>query len=137
MNTKMIDIRGRKIKSGDTVRIYQRAQSSFEFYTCKDKKELEESIEWMNTLYGDNEYYPKGRYTLKQFIGNEYLVYLNGRPFGINNPEYIYEKTVYMMSSDHDVPEMNIKEGDKIPCFGGEGYAAGVFRYKANNMEIL
>ena len=137
MNTEMVDIKGRKIKSGDNVRIYQRAQSMFQFYTCKNEQGLKDNIKWIQTLYNKNKYFPNGEYTLKRFKGNEYIVYLNGKIFGLDSPEFIYEKTPFMMGSEHEIPEMNIKKGEKVLCFGGEGYAAGVFRYDANNMEVI
>jgi len=140
MNLNEVDIKGRKIKEGQRVKLYQRPLSFFTFYTCKNEKDLKENECFIKAVFERNDMYPKGIYTLKHWKNDEYIVAFNGKPFGvqIGNDEII-SKTVFpfMMESERDISEMNIKKGEKVLCIAGEGFVAGIFHYEPYNLKIL
>jgi len=131
-NKKMLDIDGNQIKEGSIVTVSQFAQSIFHIEKI-DEKDLYFYKTTLPHIYSNFD----GEFTYKKYSDTEYIVCRDGKPFGMEIPEVINNKTVFMMSSEHDIPEMDVKKGDMVLCFGGEGYAAGVFRYDRNTLKLF
>ena len=130
MNVEMLDRNGEKISLGDQVKIYQYAQSILFIQPSNDPA----FIENLNKHYDISS--PKNNLELIPY-GNEFMIVENGKPSVMEKDESFTVKSPFLISSEYDIPEMNVKKGDDVLCFGGEGYAAGVFRYDDYTLEII
>ena len=130
MNLEEKDIKGTKIKVGDTVKVYQRAASILPIFKIRkgDKKAYREIYE---------NQYPNKKIEFKLYDGYEYILMVDGVPDAMEVSEMTSEKEVFSMPTERDVAAMNIKRGDQVICIGGEGYARGIFRYNANDLEVI
>ena len=126
----MFDMHGKQIQLGDQVKIYQFAQSSFFILPFDDM----DFVKQLNLNYEVE--YPDKDIELVPY-GDEFMLMEGGKPSVMDTEASFTVKSPFMMSSEHDIPEMNVKKGDEVLCFGGEGYAAGVFRYHDYTLEVI
>ena len=130
MNKKMIDKNGNQIKEGMKVKIYQKGETYMDL-PFKDQEDANEMAEMFTTMEDNGKVY-----TYENIKDNIYRLYEDGAEKEYEAYETTFEKNAFMMESEHDIPEMEVKKGDQVLCFGFEGGGAGVFRFNEDSLEI-
>lgn len=127
-NKKEIDKNGTKITERTKVRITNPKYMDMPFESQEKANEMAELFTRMDS---------EGKeITFVHIADNRYRLYEDGEVREDKDP-YSVERTPFMTDAERDIPEMNIKRGDKVLVFGFEGSAAGVCRYDPENLEVI